>query len=94
MELADLESGTQRHEIKFYPREFGTISLVGAGSRELTAAMVLLQWYYLTANSCKHVGYDTYEWPEEWGEDVKLYKRLPDCEEVPADGNGVPEQFW
>lgn len=60
----------------------------------LYGEVVLLQWYYLTANSCKHVGYDTYEWPEEWGEDVKLYKRLPDCENVPEDGNGVPEQFW
>jgi len=60
----------------------------------LYGEVVLLQWYYLTANSCKHVGYDTYEWPEEWGDDVKLYKRLPDCESVPEDGNGVPEQFW
>jgi len=56
--------------------------------------VVLLQWYYLTANSCKHEGYAEYDFPEEWGSDVKLYKALPDCEDVPEDGKGVPEQFW
>ena len=60
----------------------------------LHGEMVLLQWYYLTANSCKHVGYDMYDWPEEWGKDVELYGALPDCENVPEDGDGVPEQFW
>jgi len=60
----------------------------------LHGEVVLLQWYYLTANSCKHVGYDGYTWPEEWGGDVLLYERLPDCENVPVDGDGVPEQFW
>lgn len=60
----------------------------------LHGEVVLLQWYYLTANSCKHVGYDMYDWPEEWGDDVKLYKGLDDCTDVPPDGNGVPEQFW
>jgi hypothetical protein len=60
----------------------------------LHGEVVLLQWYYLTANSCKHVGYDMYDWPEEWGSDVLLYDRLPDCGDVPVDGDGVPEQFW
>ena len=54
--------------------------------------VVLLQWYYLTANSCKHEGYAEYPFPEEWGEDVALYPRLPDCEDIPPDGDGVPEQ--
>jgi len=56
--------------------------------------IVLLQWYYLTANSCKHEGYDDYDWPAEWGDDVLRYGALPDCEVVPEDGDGVPEQFW
>jgi hypothetical protein len=56
--------------------------------------LVLLQWYYLTANSCKHDGYADYPFPNEWGGDVALYPGLPDCGEVPPDGNGVPEQFW
>ena len=55
--------------------------------------VVLLQWYYLTANSCKHEGYAEYPFPEEdWGTDVGLYPGLPDCGELPEDGNGVPEQ--
>ena len=60
----------------------------------LHGEVVLLQWYYLTANSCKHVGYDMYDWPSEWGGDVLLYDRLPDCVDVHPSGNGVPEQFW
>lgn len=60
----------------------------------LHGEVVLLQWYYLTANSCKHVGYDGYDFPESWGSDVDLYEGLPDCEVVPDDGDGVPEQFW
>lgn len=58
----------------------------------LAGNLVLLQWYYLTANSCKHEGYADYDFPEEWGSDVSLYPGLPDCGEVPPDGNGVPEQ--
>ena len=54
--------------------------------------VVLLQWYYLTANSCKHPGYELYPFPEAWGKDVLTYPALPDCEHVPEDGNGVPEQ--
>ena len=34
--------------------------------------LVLLQWYYLTANSCKHEGYADYPFPEAWGSDTKL----------------------
>ena len=54
--------------------------------------VVLLQWYYLTANSCKHEGYENYNFPEEWGNDVTLYPGLSDCGDIPEDGNGVPEQ--
>ena len=58
----------------------------------LAGEVILLQWYYLTANSCKHEGYAEYDFPKEWGSDVSLYPGLPDCGEVPPDGNGVPEQ--
>ena len=51
---------------------------------------VLLQWYYLTANSCKHEGYSDYNFPNDW---VGVFdESLPDCGEIPPDGNGVPEQ--
>ena len=53
--------------------------------------VVLLQWYYLTANSCKHEGYANYTFPEEWGNEV-FDAGLPDCGDIPKDGNGVPEQ--
>ena len=56
--------------------------------------VVLLQWYYLTANSCKHKGYTDMVFPEAWGPDAKLYSEVPDCVDIPDDGNGVPEQFW
>ena len=58
----------------------------------VAGGLVLLQWYYLTANSCKHPGYDEYPFPEEWGADVDFYPALPDCESIPEDGDGVPEQ--
>ena len=44
--------------------------------------------------SCKHEGYEDYPFPSNWGTDTALNKGLPDCGEVPRDGNGVPEQFW
>ena len=51
---------------------------------------VLLQWYYLTANSCKHEGYSDYNFPIDW---IGVFdESLPDCGEIPLDGNGVPEQ--
>ena len=57
--------------------------------------VVLLQWYYLTANSCKHDGYEQYPWPQSWEmDDPTLDNSLPDCGELPEDGNGYPEQFW
>ena len=51
---------------------------------------VLIQWHYLTANSCSHEGYDEYDFPDSsW--------RPPNtaiCDPIPPDGDGVPEQFW
>jgi len=53
----------------------------------LSGDLVLIQWHYVTANSCMHVGYDTYNWP------VGFHPGdLPVCGPLPPDGNGVPEQ--
>ena len=57
----------------------------------ISGNVVLLQWYWLTANSCKHEGYAEYPFPEEWGPEV-FDDGLPDCENIPPDGDGVPEQ--
>jgi len=54
---------------------------------------VLLQWRYLTGNSCIYPGYDTYNFPSEWGN--MNDNNLGICPmPLPADGRGVPEQFW
>lgn len=56
----------------------------------LRGDLVLLQWYYLTGNSCFPPGYSTYSWPVGFSPG----SHLPACGEIPPDGRGVPEQFW
>jgi len=57
---------------------------------DLVGDMVLLQWHYLTANSCSHPGYDVYPFNPAWS----AGNPLAVCGDVPPDGDGVPEQFW
>jgi hypothetical protein len=53
----------------------------------LSGDLILLQWHYVTANSCTHVGYDQYNWP------IGFHPgNVPTCGPLPPDGNGVPEQ--
>ncbi|KAL7486922.1 hypothetical protein ACHAW6_012519 [Cyclotella cf. meneghiniana] len=56
----------------------------------LSGDLVLIQWHYVTGNSCKDAGYDTYNWP------AGFYPGdIPVCSQpLPPDGRGVPEQFW
>eukprot|EP00986_Skeletonema_menzelii_P015506 scaffold11920_cov91-Skeletonema_menzelii.AAC.4 len=56
---------------------------------DLYGDVVLIQWYYLTANSCVHDGYDQYDWPDGWGTPT-----ADKCGTVSSDGVGSPEQFW
>lgn len=49
---------------------------------------VLLQWYYITGNSCTAPGYSDYQFPDGWTNSA------PTCDHIPSDGIGVPEQFW
>ena len=49
---------------------------------------VLLQWYYITGNSCTAAGYNNYSFPAGWESSA------PVCDRIPDDGVGVPEQFW
>ena len=49
---------------------------------------LLLQWYYLTGNSCTGSGYNSYAFPTGWE------NAGPVCGHIPSDGIGVPEQFW
>lgn len=63
----------------------------------LSGDHVVFQWHYITANSCMHVGYDTYNWPVSaiWPVHPSLDAgKVPWCGPLPADGQGVPEQFW
>jgi len=55
--------------------------------------LVLIQWHYLTANSCIHEGYMEYDWPWDYGFNTGS-SSSPPCGEVSQDGRGVPEQFW
>ena len=57
---------------------------------DLYGDIVLIQWYYLTANSCIHEGYDQYNWPDDWGVQLSADK----CTQISTDGRGTPEQFW
>lgn len=46
--------------------------------------------YYLTANSCYHDGYESYDWPDGWPAPSSMA-----CGDVSPDGTGgAPEQFW
>jgi len=58
----------------------------------MSADMVLIQWKYITANSCYHVGYETYDWPvgPNWPSRSSLI--VSPCGPLPPDGVGVPEQ--
>jgi hypothetical protein len=59
----------------------------------LQGNLVLLQWYYLTGNSCIHPGYETYPFPVAWG--GNLPGNTGYCIVNDSDGgNGTPERFW
>lgn len=60
--------------------------------KDLYGDVVLIQWYYLTANSCYHEGYQEYNWPSEWH--INDATSSGKCGTISSDGNGVPEQFW
>lgn len=53
----------------------------------LSGNLVLLQWHYLTANSCKYPGYTNYSFPTDWG---VMTDGLSICSDIPADGDGTP----
>ena len=55
----------------------------------LSGDIVLIQWHYVTANSCLPEGYDQYTFPQGFDPGS-----LSTCGPLPPDGDGVPEQFW
>jgi hypothetical protein len=55
----------------------------------LSGDRVLLQWHYITANSCLPQGYDRYNFPSGWRP-----ANLGACQSLSNDGSGFPEQFW
>lgn len=60
----------------------------------LSGDLVLLQWHYVTANSCIPTGYNDYNWPTGSYWPGANPQNLPTCGPLPPDGNGAPEQFW
>jgi len=59
---------------------------------KLYGDLVLLQWHYLTANTCEVGDYDKYDFPSKWGA-FGYGAGLCDLP-IPSDGGGAPEQFW
>jgi hypothetical protein len=56
----------------------------------LAGDFFLIQWHYITGNSCVAQGYDSYQFPPNF-----YPGNLSTCSyPLPADGNGAPEQFW
>ena len=49
----------------------------------------LLQWHYISGNSCEVEGYDQAGLPAGWRN-----AQIPECGILPPDGEGAPEQFW
>jgi hypothetical protein len=59
----------------------------------LSGNLVLLQWHYLTANSCKFDGYDSYAFPASWGD---MRSNLAVCPSIPSEGgfsNVIPGEL-
>jgi hypothetical protein len=56
----------------------------------LTGDLVLLQWHYLTANSCIYSGYKNYPFPAKWG---NTQTGLGICNNIPSGGGGLPGRF-
>lgn len=53
----------------------------------LVGDLVLLQWHYLTANSCTYPGYASYAFPTDWG---NMQSGTEICKTISPDGNGAP----
>lgn len=55
----------------------------------LVGEKVLLQWLYVTGNTCEVEGYDDYPFPKNWRS-----KNLKQCGSLSLTGDGAPERFW
>lgn len=53
----------------------------------LSGDLVLLQWHYLTTNSCTYPGYSKYPFPDKWG---NAQSSVGLCSNIPSDGRGLP----
>jgi hypothetical protein len=58
--------------------------------KNIVGDRVLIQWQYWTANSCIYPGYNSATLPGTFFDQHGLSL----CENIPLDGNGIPEQFW
>jgi len=56
----------------------------------LAGQFVLIQWHYITGNSCVAEGYNNYQFPPNFHPGNLSTCSYP----LPADGDGTPEQFW
>lgn len=54
--------------------------------------LVLIQWHYMTANSCVHEGYAEYNWPDGWLDALDLDAGVRNADKCGKAGLGA-EQF-
>ncbi len=59
----------------------------------MTGDLVLLQWYFVTAQDCYHEGYLDYDFPASWGDVFE--EKIEKCPSpLPPSGDGLPLQYW
>jgi len=58
---------------------------------DVSGNLVLLQWWWVSANSCKPSGYDQYNFPAAWGQ---MGSSLGSCNVSPDGTINGAEQFW
>ena len=58
----------------------------------VTGDLVLLQWHWITGNSCRSSGYDDYPYPPGW--EPSNMGPCPEGDDLSPIGVGAPEQFW
>lgn len=59
--------------------------------QNVTGDYVMLQWWWVSANSCEPAGYSEYNFPEAWG---PMRTSLPLCGVQPDGTITGAEQFW
>jgi len=58
----------------------------------LTGDLILLQWHWVTGNSCRSAGYQNYPYPAGWA--PSSTDACPDRDDLDPTGAGRIQQYW